>query len=296
MFVREIVCAPMENTSCTSSYLQVFQLNTTKVATGVSLGLGAASITISCVDIGAFFAMKLHHKVTYRMAMYQVLCSMLLAMSMSADVLLLQYIYLVKIAVYAFLILFTTTKYLFNMWLTVHVFIFTVYYRNIGKLEYLYVISAVLIPLVMTAVYVATVIILNCTNVVKEGFDVLVKINLAIVTFTSALVLILVLIILRRLCCTYMYRLHTEKYRLILCEILPLLGYSVSTLLSSVPIYKYIDQSQLQFIDKFYAYEFVLQGLNVVNGLLFMAHIVMFLKCKKCQRKPMYVYVKVSAA
>ena len=260
-----------------------------KTPTDVILGLGAASLMISCLDIGAFFAMKLHRKVIYRLAMYQLVSSVVLEVSMSGDALVVRYASLAKIAAYSCLLFLTTTKHMFNMWLTIHVFVFAVYYENKKELEPMYIITALLVPLILTLIYVVAAVALECKfDVLNKGGGVLLFIDLMIVALASALVLVLVITLLRRLCCTRRIR-DDRYYRLALSEIVLFLGYSILTLFSTVPIYSVAKNWRSDW--PVAVYIIVPETLNVVNALLFMAHALVLLASKKCRKRRVYAAI-----
>eukprot|EP00731_Ephydatia_muelleri_P004344 Em0002g520a len=262
---------------------QLLQFTPVAWRTCVSVALGAASLLISCVDVAAFFAMKLHLKMTYRLAIYQVVSSMALSAIISAGVLLVQYSTLRRVVAYTCLVFMVATKYAFTMWLTVHVFAAVVYYKNISpRLEPLYATSAILIPLAMTLAYMAAFLVEECSHdVVRIGLRVLIYATVALLLLNVALILQTVIVLL--------YRMHrplhrrpllTRHYRLALREVVPLLGYPVVTLFTIAAIAITTSANNNTYL-KDTVYEFALPILNAMCGVLFMVHIAVVVTAAK---------------
>ena len=96
--------------------------------------------------------LRLYKKVVYRLALYQVLASLILATDVILQVILLHYsssygrecIAMGWVRVYA-----GWMKLLFTMWVTFHLFCFAVLHKNLKKLEVLYVVTSLLVPAVI---------------------------------------------------------------------------------------------------------------------------------------------------
>ena len=106
--------------------------------------------------------LKLHKKLVYRLALYQVLSSLLLATVTALQVIFINYnesqtVYLrVCTAVAWFMVYSQWMKLLFTMWVTFHLFCFAVLHKNLQKLEVLYVVTSLLVPAVIAAVPLIT--------------------------------------------------------------------------------------------------------------------------------------------
>ena len=107
-------------------------------------------------------ALKLHTKLVYRLALYQVLSSLLLATVTALQVIFINYnesrnVYArVCTAVAWFVVYSQWMKLLFTMWVTFHLFCFAVLHKNLKKLEVLYVVTSLLVPALIAAVPLVT--------------------------------------------------------------------------------------------------------------------------------------------
>lgn len=119
---------------------------------GIGLVICAASIFWAVV-------LKLHRQLIYRLAIYQVLSALAIGFTSILDVAqvpiiaLTERVYLPLCLANAFLQIYTfLVKICFTFLLTIHLFVFVVYYKNLKKLEYCYVTSSLLIPAVLSVV------------------------------------------------------------------------------------------------------------------------------------------------
>ena len=106
------------------------------------------------------FALKLHKKVVYRLALYQVLAALSFATVETLQIVFIHY----KAGTannlctaIGWLVVYTQwTKLMFTMWITLHLFCFAVCYKNPKKLEVLYVVTSLLVPAVVACVPLGT--------------------------------------------------------------------------------------------------------------------------------------------
>ena len=106
------------------------------------------------------FTLKLHTKVVYRMALYQVLASLAFATAEASQIV---FSHSKKgtrdslCAAIGWLVVYTqSTKLLFTMWMTLHLFCFAVFYKNLKRFEVLYVGTSLLVPAAMSSVPLVT--------------------------------------------------------------------------------------------------------------------------------------------
>ena len=120
------------------------------------------SVLVCLLAILLVFALRLYKKVVYRLALYQVLSSLALA---SFEML--QFVFdnysanpLVYdracVALGWFTYYTQWTKLLFTGWVTLHVFCFGVFRKDLKRLEVLYVVTSLLVPMVIASVPVIT--------------------------------------------------------------------------------------------------------------------------------------------
>ena len=122
----------------------------------------SVSVLVCLLAAILVLVLKLHKKLVYRLALYQVLSSLLLATVTALQVIFINYnesqtVYLrVCTAVAWFMVYSQWMKLLFTMWVTFHLFCFAVLHKNLQKLEALYVVTSLLVPAVIAAVPLIT--------------------------------------------------------------------------------------------------------------------------------------------
>ena len=137
--------------------------NTTRTAPLLVLGsLGVASTLICASAAIAVFAHGLHRRLLYRLALYQVLGSLMHSVLLTLQLVFINY----GSNTDAYRPLCVAVGFLFNashwikllalIWLTLHVFSFAMCYRNSKKLEVVFVIVLLIFPFVISAVPFAT--------------------------------------------------------------------------------------------------------------------------------------------
>ena len=136
----------MNNSSCdvfSSSAVIIFS-----AANGTSLFVCLLAATLLCI-------LKLHSKTVYRLALYQVLSASAVAAQSVGQVFLLKHPASASseatgqrlCKAFAFLFLYTEwVKLLFVAWVTVHLFCYAVFHKNLKRLEVIYIATSVIIP------------------------------------------------------------------------------------------------------------------------------------------------------
>ena len=112
----------------------------------------AESISVIVCLLAAIvvFALKLHKKVVYRLALYQVLASLAFATVSTLQVIFINFnnnpeaYGRVCTAVGWFVVYSFWMKLLFTSWVTFHLFCFAILHKNLKKLEVLYVVTSLL--------------------------------------------------------------------------------------------------------------------------------------------------------
>ena len=106
--------------------------------------------------------LKLYKKLVYRLALYQVLSALALALVEALQVLLINYdkspqIYGRICTALGLLLVYTEwMKLLFTMWVTFHLFCLAALHKNFKKLEVLYVMSSILVPVLIAIIPLLT--------------------------------------------------------------------------------------------------------------------------------------------
>ena len=121
--------------------------------------MGAVSLGVCLVALCWLFYLKLHKQFLYRLAAYQVMASLFHALLLVSQFTFLEYNESKYPSCVAVGYLFTMAAWMktcFGCWITFHLFCFAVFLRNMRKLEPLYVISSILVPIVVSTVPLIT--------------------------------------------------------------------------------------------------------------------------------------------
>ena len=103
--------------------------------------------------------LKLHRQLLYRLAAYQVIGSLLLSICNVCQLHFLSYDdskYTMCVIIGYFNQVAALIKLCFCGWVTFHLFYFVIFYKNLTKLEPLYIITSLLLPIVIPAIPLAT--------------------------------------------------------------------------------------------------------------------------------------------
>ena len=123
----------------------------------VNISLAIPSVLACVVALSLAFLLRLYKHFTYRLAMYQVFgslswdASIVLSFSEFSDPYSVFYHVMCKLV--AFLLVFSMLmKLMFTLWLTFHLFCYVVFFKNLKRLEWLYITSSVFLPLLMSVI------------------------------------------------------------------------------------------------------------------------------------------------
>ena len=114
------------------------------------------------VAVSMVIVLRLYIHFIYRLAMYQVLASLFFSMSVGLTLMLYDYnedhlYYPISCKMTAFFMLYSSwVKILFTSWLTFHLFSYVVFFKNLKRLERLYISSSVLSPLLIACIPLIT--------------------------------------------------------------------------------------------------------------------------------------------
>ena len=284
-----------ENVSFNSSYKYSY----------IILASMSASVLLCLLAAILVFVLKLHRKVVYRLALYQVLASLALAMVGALQAIFVNYsknpyIYDPICTVMGYLNLFTEwMKLLFTMWVTLHLFCFVVLQKNLKKLEVLYIVSSILGPALIAVVPLITK---------TYGLDTVCYVNLQpsigyiekvalwdgpaifILLGASAAMMAMVIILTRRACRRLMYEpiIQGGQYRKALQQLLPLAAFPFLFFIFELPVlafhiqtYMHLDRSYsttMEIIDLVF---FSLWSMTSGGTLLLHISVVGYLKTRR---------------
>ena len=120
------------------------------------------SVLVCLFAIVLVMSLRLYKKVVYRLALYQVLAALAFATVGAIQIIFINYnenpeVYRHVCTAIAWLALYTQwVKLVFTTWVTVHLFSFGVLYKNLNKLEALYVVTSLLVPATIASVPLIT--------------------------------------------------------------------------------------------------------------------------------------------
>ena len=204
----------------------------------VSLLPSLATVIFVCV-------LKLHKTLVYRLALYQVLSAMEFSVLWITSITVHTYSYnwLNSFAVFEALLLTSAfIKLMFTMWIVIHLFALAVFHKNLRRLEPLYVVSSLLVPLVVTAALLGT----NLTQSESRFREtcglkeyILYVIIFAVLVLISLLIVVMGTILCHRACRRRSLVLseYDKQHKKALYEMLPLLLYPILFLLFTIPIF-----------------------------------------------------------
>ena len=288
-----------ENVSFNSSY---------KYSYIILASMNSASVFVCLLAAILVFVLKLHTKVVYRLALYQVLASLALAMVGALQAIFVNYsknphIYDPICTVMGYLNLFTEwTKLLFVMWVTFHLFCFAVLQNNLKKLEVLYIVSSILIPALIAVVPLitksygpgpyGTVCYINLNSSIGrlEKFVLWDGPAIFILLGASAAMMVMVIILTRRACrrLTYEPIIEGGQYRKALQQLLPLAAFPFLFFIFELPVlafhiltYMHLDRSYtttMVIIDLVF---FSLWSMTSGGTLLLHISVVRYLKTRR---------------
>ena len=226
----------------------------------IYLPISFVSVLLCLAAVAVVCKQKLHKTLVYRLAMYQVLSAMefsilwIIESYTFADVT--YEVFMATMIVLDSLLKGSSfIKLMFTLWISIHLFALAVFHRNLQRLERLYVVSSLLIPLAVTLVLLG----INLTGC--HGYrtylreEIIFIIIFAVLVIVSLLMVVMGTILCHRACRRRNAILseYDKQHKKVLREMLPLLLYPIFFLLFTMPILV------------FAVYDFVTIGDNVTN-------------------------------
>ena len=227
--------------------------NTWETNTALAI-INGASAFVCLLAVLLVFGLRLHEKVVYRLALYQVLASLSFAVVETLQIIFINYdknqVYNQVCTAIGFFVMYTRwTKLLFTMWVTFHLFCFGVLRKNINNIEVVYVATSLLLP---APIAIAPVVrgkytyysnslaydcFINGPNAIVEKLVLWDGPAIFILTATSFTMVIMVTIIIKLLLRKLKYEPTTgnDKFWRALKELLPLAAFPVLFLIFKLP-------------------------------------------------------------
>ena len=124
--------------------------------------LNAVSLTVCLVAVIVVLCLRLHKKLVYRLALYQVLAGLAFATVETLQIVFINYaespqLYGKLCTAIGWLVVYTQwVKLVFTVWISIHLFCFGVLHKNLKNLEVLYVVTSLLVPSMVASVPLVT--------------------------------------------------------------------------------------------------------------------------------------------
>ena len=151
----------MNNTSCPAGDLisEHYRILLPSIYSAV----GTISVIVCLTAVILIVVLKLYRYFVYRLAVYQVLSAMLFGVVCIMELVAIYYdkdpasLYHGLCQFVGYLLVFSVwMKFFFTVWLTFHLFVFSVCFKNLKKLEPLYIVSSIVVPAAIAAVPLTT--------------------------------------------------------------------------------------------------------------------------------------------
>ena len=201
----------------------------------------SVSVLVCLLAIILVLILELYKMVVYRLALYQALASLILATNVILQVILLDYSYGRECIPMGWFSLYSQwIKLLFTMWVTFHLFCFAVLHKNLKKLEVLYVVTSLLIPVVIACAPLIT----DSYGRSPDGTACFIYANedgpaMIILLAASAAMVVMVIKLTGRVCLRSKYEPITDggQFWKALKQLLPLAAFPVLFLTFEIPIF-----------------------------------------------------------
>ena len=146
---KPMVCSMMETNRCNKSFTSSERNLLIFVHSGSAL-LSTIMCLFACLVV---LCLRLYRQITYRLALYQILSTLLYSFTEVLTLLLINFnkengYYIRACTATAFLIMYSLwVQQLFTLFVTFHLFVYMVLLKNMQKLELGYIFTAILLPL-----------------------------------------------------------------------------------------------------------------------------------------------------
>ena len=256
-------------------------------------------------------ALKLYSKIVYRLALYQVLSSLAFAMVETLGIIFVNYrqnpeVYGGLCLAFGWLNLyFRWVKLFFTLWVTFHLFCFGALQKNLTKLEPMYIVTSILLPVLIACVPLIThsyglvsvgacyIHLDNDTQYIAviEGFALWDGPAMVLLSIAAVAMIIMMIKLTHRVCWRLRYETLTtgDQYWKALKQLLPLAAFPILFFLLIIPelilhIYQIRTSTPDQGLAAVASACISLWGVS--SGVTLLLHISLALLCdRQCRRK-----------
>ena len=203
------------------------------------LPVSCISVLLCLATVAVVCKQKLHKTLIYRLAMYQVLSAMEFSILWIFKFIIAFCEVSVTPALDSLLMGSSFIKLMFTVWISIHLFALAVFHKNLQRLERLYVVSSLLIPLAVTIVLLG-INLTGCHGYRTYRWEGIIFIIIfAVLVIVSLLMVVMGTILCHRACRRRNALLseYEKQHKKALREMLPLLLYPIFFLLFTMPIF-----------------------------------------------------------
>ena len=281
-----------------------------------ALPVSVVSVITCLVTLTLVCALKLHKKLVYRLAMYQVVSAIefsilwivaalytIAILRFSVTILLFSDHTHQRVVFEALLLGSMVMKVMFTVWIMIHLFALAVYHKNLQRLEPLYVASSLLIPVMVTVVLLAVGVLTKHYMISK--YLCLIEDIMYTITFAVLVVMSCLIVTMGAVLCYRAYRRrnlvlseYEKQHKKALCEMLPLLLYPILFLLLTMPIFGFsvIDLTGNYFLGQKNGFAFIMCApmWSFSTSLLFIFHLcaVRHIRKRRQKNRPLHGLVE----
>ena len=206
----------------------------------IYLPVSSISVLLCLATVVVVCKQRLHKTLVYRLAMYHILSEMEFSIIwIIASIILLifnSFLSAVELAVLnAVLMGSSFIKLMFTVWKSIHLFALAVFHTNMQRLERLYVVSSLFIPLAVTIGLLGRA----CRGYSTHQSELIIFIIIFVIV--SLLMVVMGTILCHRACRRRNILLseYDKQHKKALCEMLPLLLYPIFFLLLATPLFAF---------------------------------------------------------
>ena len=234
-----------------ASYCSLLDQITSLKGVEIYLPISFISVLLCLAAVAVVCKQKLHKTLVYRLAIYQVLSAMEFSIIWIFASINQLYVYASvtnatvvgnmrpAIVLYSLLMGSSFIKLMFTVWISIHLFALAVFHRNLQRLERLYVVSSLLIPLAVTIVLLGINLTSCHGNSTYRWEEIIFIIIFAVLVIVSLLMVVMGTILCHRACRRRNAILseYDKQHKKALREMLPLLLYPIFFLLFTIPFF-----------------------------------------------------------
>ena len=247
----------------------------------IYIPVSSISVLLCLATVAVVCKQRLHKTLVYRLAMYQILSAMEFSIIwIIVFINMFYYISVLELVLYAVLMGSSFIKLMFTVWISIHLFALAVFHINLQRLERLYVVSSLLIPLAVTIGLLGT----GCRGYsIYKSEQIIFIIIFAVLVIVSLLMVVMGTILCHRACRRRNALLseYDKQHKKALREMLPLLLYPIFFLLLATPLFAFAVDIDSYITTASFLFGIVAPFWSFTTSLLLISHLCVV----RCIRK-----------